>query len=131
MPQLRIIHIALCLGAAMIAVVLGALHSLLPDTAVELPTLLPWVFLGLSGVMLLSAAAFRTTIPPADTAMGEEAWLTANRGKGMILWALCESSVVLAALAFFFGASTLFAGILAAGSLGFMASQSPGTLAGH
>lgn len=131
MPQLRIIHIALCLGAAMIAVVLGALHSLMPDTVVELPTLLPWVFLGLSAVMLLSAAAFRTTIPAADTAMGEEAWLTANRGKGIVLWALCESSVVLAALAFFFGASTLIAGVLAAGSLGFMASQSPGTLAGH
>lgn len=131
MPQLRLIHIALCLGAAIVALVLGALHSLVPDTAVDLPALLPWVFLGFSGVMLLAAAAFRTTIPPADTAMGEEAWLTENKGKGIVLWALCESSVVLAALAFFFGASTMIAGVLAAGGLGFMASQSPGTLAGH
>lgn len=131
MAQLRIIHIALCLGAAMVALVLGALHSLVPDTAVALPGILPWVFLGFSGVMLLSAAAFRTTIPAADTAMGEEEWLTQNRGKGVILWALCETSIVLAALAFFFGANTLTAGILAAGGLGFMASQSPGTLAGH
>ena len=131
MPQLRIIHIALCLGAAMVAVVLGALHWLVPDTAVDLPTLLPWVFLGFSGVMLLSGAAFRTGIPAADTTLAEEEWLAQNRGKAIVLWALCESSVVLAALAFFFGASPMIAGVLAAGALGFMASQSPGTLAGH
>ena len=53
------------------------------------------------------------------------------RGKAIVLWALSEGGVVLAALAFFFGASPIIAGVLAAGGLGFLASQSPGALAGH
>ena len=131
MPQLRLIHIALCLGSAVIATMFGAMHFLMPDTAVQIPSVVPWTFLGLSVLMVLGAAAFRNTIEPADTAGSVDEWQTRNRGKAIVLWALCEGGVVLAALAFFFGVNPMFAGVLAAGGLGFLASQSPGTLAGH
>ncbi len=131
MPKLRLIHIALCLGAAIITAMFGALRTLMPDIVVDFPVLVAWTFLGFSATLTLSAAAFRTTIPPADVGTGEEAWLLTGRGKAVALWALCEAGVVLSALAFFFGASPWVAGGLAAGGLGFMASQSPGTLAGH
>ncbi|HVX89143.1 MAG TPA: hypothetical protein VG940_09465 [Gemmatimonadales bacterium] len=131
MPQLRIIHIALCLSSAIITALFGALRTLMPEVVTGLPDFIPLVFLGLSAMVILSAAAFRTTIPPVDAAAGEEAWLTAGRGKAVALWALCEGGVMLAALAFFFGANPWLAGGFAAGGLGYMASQSPGTLAGH
>lgn len=131
MPQLRIIHIALCLGAAILTALLGALRTLVPNAATDLPALVAWTFLGLSAMIILAAAAFRTTIPAAEAGAGEEAWLVAGRGKAVVLWALCESAVMLSALAFYFGADPWVAGGLAAGGLGFMASQSPGTLAGH
>lgn len=131
MPQLRLIHIALCLSAAIVTVMFGALRTLMPDTVAEIPSFIAWIFLGLSAMIILSAAAFRTTIPAADSVAGEEAWLVAGRGKAIALWALSESGVVLSALAFYFGASPWLAGGFAAGGLGFMASQSPGTLAGH
>lgn len=131
MSQLRLIHIALCLGSAIIATVFGAMHFLTPDLSIQIPSVVPWTFLGLSALTVLGAAAFRGTIDPADTAGSVEEWQARNRGKAVALWALCEGGVVLAALAFFFGASPMFAGVLAAGGLGFLASQSPGTLAGH
>lgn len=131
MPQLRIIHIALCLGAAFVTAIFGALRTLMPAPMTEMPAMVAWTFVGLSAMIILAAAAFRTTIAPADQGMGEEAWLVTGRGKAVVLWALCEGGVMLAALAFFFGANPWVAGGLAAGGLGFMASQSPGTLAGH
>jgi hypothetical protein len=131
MPQLRLLHIALCLSAAIIAVMFGALRSLMPDTDPGLPAIAGWILLGCSAAIIVSAMALRSTVPPIDSAAGEEAWLPTAKGKAILLWALCEGGVVLSALAFFFGAQPWVAGALAAGGLGFLASQSPGTLAGH
>jgi hypothetical protein len=131
MPQLRLLHIALCLSAAIMTVMFGALHSLMPDTDLGLPPIVAWILLGCSAAIIVFAMTVRSAIDPMDSAAGEEAWLSASKGKAIVLWALCEGGVVLAALAFFFGAQPWVAGGLAAGGLGFMASQSPGTLAGH
>jgi hypothetical protein len=131
MPQLRLLHIALCLSTAIIAVMFGALHSLMPDTDPGLPAIVAWILLGCSAAIIVFAMTLRSAISPMDSAAGEGAWLTTAKGKAVVLWALCEGGVVLAALAFFFGANPWVAGGLAAGGLGFLASQSPGTLAGH
>jgi hypothetical protein len=131
MPQLRLLHIALCLSAAIVAVMFGALHSLMPDTDPGLPPIVAWILLGCSAAIVVLAMSLKSSIAPMDSAAGEEAWLTASKGKAVVLWALCEGGVVLAALAFFLGAQPWVAGGLTAGGLGFLASQSPGTLAGH
>ena len=131
MPQLRILHLALCLSTAIVTLVFGALRSLMPDTDPGLPAIAAWILLGCSAAIIVFAMTFRSSIPQIDSAAGEEAWLMTAKGKAVVLWALLEGGVVLSALAFFFGAQPWVAGALAAGGLGFLASQSPGTLAGH
>ena len=131
MPQLRIIHIALCIGAASITAVLAALRSFGPAASAPLPEMVGWVLLGLSATTIVGAAVLRSTIQAMEGGVTEESWLAANRGRMVALWAACEGGVVAASMALFLGASPLVAGALAAGGLGFMASQSPGTLAGH
>lgn len=131
MPQLRILHIAICLSAAIVLAAFGALRSFGPAAVSVVPGMVAWTLLGFAAMLILSAAAFRTSIPPVEMSTGEEAWVAQYRGKCVALWALCEGGVMLSALAFFFGAGPLVAGVLAAGALGFLASQSPGTLAGH
>lgn len=131
MPQLRILHIALCLSAALITLALGSMRSFSPVGEVALSPMVAWVLLGMAAMTILSAATIRSTIEPARADEPTEAWVEHWRGKCVIVWALLEGAAVLCAVALLLGANPWGAGALAAGGLGFLASQSPGTLAGH
>jgi len=131
MPQLRILHIGLSLSAVFVTLTLGALRSFGPGNTEALPPVLTWTLLGLAGMTILSAATVRTSIPAATADQGDEVWIIGNRMKCLMVWALLEGAVALCAIALFLGANPWPAGALAAGGLGFLASQSPGTLAGH
>lgn len=131
MPQLRILHIGLSLSAVLVTLTLGALRSFGPVGTEALPPVLTWTLLGLAGMTILSAATVRTSIPAATADQGDEVWVNNNRMKCLMVWALLEGGVALCAIALFLGANPWPAGVLAAGGLGFLASQSPGTLAGH
>ena len=131
MPQLRLLHILLCFSAAVITLLLGALRSFGPASTMALPPILTWTLLGFAGVTILSAATVRTSIPAATADQGDDLWVTTNRMKCVAVWATLEGGVALCAIALFLGANPWPAGALAAGGLGFLASQSPGTLAGH
>ena len=131
MPQLRILHIGLSLSAVLVTLTLGALRSFGPASTEALPPVLTWTLLGLAGMTILSAATVRTSIPAATADQGDEVWVNSNRMKCLLVWALLEGGVALCAIALFLGANPWLAGALAAGGLGFLASQSPGTLAGH
>lgn len=131
MPQLRLIHIALCLSAAVLTVTLGSLRSFGPGATEPLPPILSWTLLGLAAMTILTAATIRTGLVAARTDEQVESWIATNRTKCVTLWAILEGGVALCAVALFLGADPWAAGALAAGGLGFLASQSPGTLAGH
>jgi hypothetical protein len=130
MPQLRIIHLGLCISAALIALLLGALRPFGPGAGVDLPTLVQWTLLGFAGMTILTGAYLRTTIAVME-GIDEEAWVNANQAKCVMVWGVVDGGVCLCAIALFLGATPWVAGGLAAGGLGFLASQSPGTLAGH
>ena len=131
MPQLRILHIGLSLSAVLVTLTLGALRSFGPASTGALTPVLAWTLLGLAAMTMLSAATVRTSIAAATADQGDEVWIDANRIKCLTVWALLEGGVALCAIALFLGANAWPAGVLAAGGLGFLASQSPGTLAGH
>jgi len=127
---LRLLHVLLCLSAAVITLLLGALRSFAPAATVDLPPTMLWIFIGFAGVAILTGAMLRTGIPVLE-GVDEAGWVAANRTKCVGVWAVLEGGVGLCALALFLGANPWIAGGLAAGGLGFLASQSPGTLAGH
>jgi hypothetical protein len=131
MPQLRLLHIAITLSATAVAIALGVLGVLHRPTEFPFPAVFEWVLFGLSATMVLVGAIMRTSFPPVEEVQGIDEWAVTNRGRCVVLWAIIEASVFLAAIALFLGANPLTAGALAAGGLGFLASQSPGTLAGH
>lgn len=130
MPRLRLLHIALTLSAIVITLTLGALRSIGPSASVSLPPLVCWTLLGFAGMAFLSGAAVRTMIPVMEGS-DEAPWITANMPRCVVVWAVLEGGVALCAVALFLGANPYAAGILAAGGLGYLASLSPGTLAGH
>lgn len=130
MPQLRLLHIMLCVSAAIITLILGVLRSFGPAGTVAMPPMVLWTLLGFAGVAILSGATLRTMIPAME-GIDEAAWVAANRTRCLMVWATLEGGVGLCAVALFLGANPWVAGGLAAGGLGFLASQSPGTLAGH
>lgn len=131
MPQLRLLHIALCLSAAVITLVLGSTRSLGFEPLTPVPVMVRWVLLVMAGMTILTAATIRTSLEPASRDEPIEAWVERSRSKCVVLWALIEGAAVLCGVALMLGANPWAAGILAAGALGFLASQSPGTLAGH
>ena len=130
MPQLRLLHIMLCFSAAVITLLLGALRSFGPAATVDLPAMVHWTLVGFAAVAILSGAVLRTMVPAME-GTDEAGWVAANRTKCLGVWAVLEGGVGLCAIALFLGANPWIAGGLAAGGLGFLASQSPGTVAGH
>ena len=130
MPRLRLLHISLTLSAIVITLTLGALRSFGPVATVALPPLVAWTLLGFAGISFLSGASVRTMIPGME-GVDEAPWIAANTGRAVAVWAVLEGGVCLCAVALFLGANVYAAGILAAGGLGYLASLSPGTLAGH
>lgn len=131
MPQLRLIHIVITLSAAGVTLLLGMLG--VTRLAGEFPSPAPfeWALFGLAALMILAAALLRANLPAADGAETREQWEATNRAKCVVLWALIEGGVFISAVALYLGANPITSGALAAGGLGFLASQSPGTLAGH
>ena len=130
MPRLRLLHLLLCVSAVAITLLLGALRSFGPAGTVEIPPIMYWSLIVFAGVAILSGATLRTMIPAMEGA-DEEGWVAANQGRCLVTWASIEGGVALCAVALFLGANPWIAGGFAAGGLGFLASQSPGTLAGH
>jgi len=131
MPQLRLLHIALSLSAVIMTAIFGSLRSVLTSAPPALPQLLTLVILGFAGMLILSAAVLRTRIPAMEGGVNADEWVANNKAQCLILWAMLEGSAVLCGLALFLGARTILAAGLAAGALGFLVSQSPGTVAGH
>ncbi|MEO6067835.1 MAG: hypothetical protein ABJB33_01270 [Gemmatimonadota bacterium] len=131
MPQLRILHIALCLSAALLTLALGSMRSFGPTVDLAISPMVIWVLLGLAAMAILGAASIRTTIEPARGDEPIEAWVERWRTKCVVVWATLEGAAALCGVALLLGANPWSAGALAAGGLGFLASQSPGTLAGH
>ena len=130
MPRLRLLHLLLCVSAAAITLLLGALRSFGPAGTVEIPPIMYWSLIVFAGVAILSGATLRTMIPAME-GIDEAGWVAANQSRCLITWASIEGGVALCAVALFLGANPWIAGGFAAGGLGFLASQSPGTLAGH
>jgi len=93
--------------------------------------MIPLVILGFAVMMILSAAVLRTRIPPMESGSNADEWAARNKTQCLILWMVLEGSAILCAVALFLGADPWLAGGLAAGALGFLASQSPGAVAGH
>jgi len=131
MSQLRLLHIALSLSAVVLTLVFGALRTLGPADAVHAPTFVTYVLLGFAAMVILSAASVRTRISAARAGEVNENWLNENKARCLILWAMLEGGAAICGVALFLGADPWLAGALAAGALGFLVSQSPGTLAGH
>ena len=130
LPQLRLLHILLCTSAAVITLLLGALRSFGPAGTIDLPVMVHWTLIAFAAVMILTGAVLRTMIPVME-GIDEAGWVATNRTRCVGVWAVLEGGVGLCAIALFLGANPWIAGGLAAGGLGFLASQSPGTLAGH
>lgn len=131
MSKLRILHIAICGSAVIMALLFGSLRSLTPGMVMEPEQLVTWIMLGVALSMLLAATVFRTRISSMRAGDDEAAWVEANRPMAILFWALLEGGVAVAALSIFMGANPWFGGGLAAVGLGLLISQSPGTLAGH
>jgi hypothetical protein len=131
MSQLRLLHIALSLSAVVMTLIFGALRSLGPAATDAVPPTITNVLLGFAALIILSAATLRTRIAAANAGDSEEVWAGANKGSAIILWAMLEGSAAICGIALFLGGNPVLAGGFAAGALGFLVSQSPGTLAGH
>jgi hypothetical protein len=131
MKQLRLLHIAICGSAVIMALLFGSLRSLTPGMVMEPEQLVTWIMLGVSLSMVLGATVFRTRISAMRAGDDEAAWVEANRAAAILFWALLEGSVAVSALSIFMGANPWIGGGLAAVGLGLLISQSPGTLAGH
>ena len=131
MPQLRLLHIALSLSAVIMTAIFGSLRSVITNPPPPLPEAMTFVILGFAAMMILSAAVVRTRIPAMEGGVNADEWVARNKAQCLILWAILEGSSVLCGLALFLGANPWGAGGLAAGALGFLVSQSPGTVAGH
>jgi hypothetical protein len=131
MKQLRLLHIAICGSAVIMALLFGSLRSLTPGMVMEPEQMVTWIMLGVALSMILGATVFRTRISAMRVGDDEGAWVEANRAPAILFWALLEGSVAVAALSIFMGANPWFGGGLAAVGLGLLISQSPGTLAGH
>jgi|GEM_PF-3716715 len=131
MPQLRLLHIALCLSAVIMTAIFGSLRSLISSPPAPLPEVMTFVILGFAAMMILSAAVIRTRIPAMEGGVNADEWVARNKAQCLILWAILEGSATLCGLSLFLGANPLAGGGLAAGALGFLVSQSPGTVAGH
>lgn len=131
MSQLRLFHIVLSIGAVLVTLALGGLRSIGPAATGSVPVLLTYILLGFAGMMILGSATFRIQIPAARSGDSIDDWAEANKGKCIVLWAMLEGATFICGVALFLGASPWIAGALAAGALGFLMSQSPGTVAGH
>jgi hypothetical protein len=131
MSQLRLLHIALSLSAVVLTLVFGALRSSGPASSGSVPAFITYVLLGFAGMIILGAASVRTRISAARAGEVDEKWITENKARCLILWAMLEGGAAVCGVALFLGADPWIAGALAAGALGFLVSQSPGTLAGH
>lgn len=131
MRQLRLLHIAICIGATIALIVFTVILTVTSAARASVPPVIPWTLLGVSVAAIVAGALIRGSIPPMEAAANEDEWAKANQGRSVAVWAACEGGVALAAVAIFFGANPFVAGSIAAGGLGFLASQSPGTLAGH
>lgn len=110
--------------------VFGGLRSVGPEAGAA-PAVITYVLLGFAAMVILSAAALRTRIPAATGDLADESWVSANKAQCIILWAMLEGGAAVCGISLFLGASPWVAGALAAGALGFLVSQSPGTLVGH
>jgi hypothetical protein len=130
MPQLRLLHILLCFSAAVVTLLLGALRSFGTVAPFDVPAMVGWIFIGVAAIAMLAGDALRTRVPAME-GPDESGWVAANRTRCVTLWAILEGGVALCAIALFLGANPWIAGSFAAGGLGFLSSQSPGTLAGH
>ena len=131
MRQLRLLHLPLVLGPVLFTAILVFLRSTGPTSATGVPPMIPLVILGFAVMMILSAAVLRTRIPPMESGSNADEWAARNKTQCLILWMVLEGSAILCAVALFLGADPWLAGGLAAGALGFLASQSPGAVAGH
>jgi hypothetical protein len=131
MQRLRILHLALCTGALLLAGVLLALRSTGPATTGALPPFLGWSLLGFAALGILSGAALRTSVPPMEATETEETWAVRAAPKCIPVWAAFEGAAIMAMMALYLGANPWVAGGIAAVGLGLLASQSPGTLGGH
>ena len=131
MQQLRILHIALSLSAVVMTLVFGALRSIGPASSGAVPAMVTYVLLGIAATIILTAASIRTKIPAVNAGDLDEKWANTNKATCIILWAMLEGGAAVCGIALFLGANPWLAGGFAAGALGFLVSQSPGTLAGH
>ena len=131
MSQLRLLHIALSLSAVVMTLVFSALRSIGLAGTGGVPTMITYVLLGFAAMIILTAATVRTRIPAANAGDADDNWASTNKATCIILWAMLEGGAALCGIALFLGANPWLAGGFAAGALGFLVSQSPGTLAGH
>lgn len=131
MRQLRMLHFPLILGPVMALAILAFLRSTQPVAEGSVPSVVPFILLGFSGMLILTGAVMRTRIPPLEAGADPDRWAEQQKTACVALWATLEASVLLCAVAIFLGADPWIAGALAAGGLGFLASQSPGAVAGH